>query len=595
VKLRRPASIAAAGAVSLGLVFATSGIANAAPSTYPNTGYGFDGNAHLIAGGGSTTLFKMVQSLSLLWGDTLSCNDNYSNYNPAGTEPVPYPQPTSTAAFNQCTPTPQSYSGTLTGGNFDGDTVAIANPMGSSTGIASLNGAHSTTAGTFAYEGTNTNLTTSGDPNALTLPGGDQLSDGYGTVDFDYSSRGPKTSGGNCAPSGDELTCDTFWGIASDGVGLYTFDTSSGVFVSQSGNPANVGLSAQDLFGIFNCDITTWGNLPEWQAAHAAGYSNLPDSAAPIIPWSMNSTSGTFGDFNAWIAANATGVPANWTIDNGCDREITSGGGATKSFFPLENDFKPIFEDLGTNAYNPGIYTWPTAGTAWGSGGTAEGEPPAFVGVNNLTTFPAGQSTNIDSPQNPANWLWLGSFGLLSTWKYLSSGTVQTPTGGITFSSGVNAISDTTASPGVAPSQSNIQLGSYPILRILNIVTKKSDADCPVTSGVCNFSQTANPGPTNGNGVADIDVLGATSGKGGAVREFVRFLCPLETGSFTAGTNVGPADSYTGNDMNGSGATGELVTGDPAFGIGGIEPTGFRPVPATKRSPGSACDVQSVG
>lgn len=593
MKIRKTVAIAATGAIGMGMLFATPGIASAAPSTYPNSGYGFDGNAHLIVGGGSTTLYKMVQSLALLWQDTLSCADNYSSYNPAGSQPVGYPQ--SSAAFNQCTPsTGQSYGGALTGGNFDGDTVGVANPMGSSTGIASLNGAHGTAAGTFAYEGANSNLTTSGDPNALTLPGGDQLSNGYGTVDFDFSSRAAKTSGGNCAPSGDELTCDTFWGVASDGVGVYTFDGSSGDFVSQGTNPANVGLSAEDLYGIFNCDITTWGDLPEWQAAHTAGYANLPDANAPIIPWSMNSTSGTFGDFNTWIANNATSVPSGWTIDNGCDRQITSGGGATKSFTPLENDFKPIFTELGTNAYNPGIYTWPASGTTW-SGGTAEGTPPNLANVNDLTTFPAGASTAVDSPQNPNNWLWLGSFGLLSKWSYLSSGTVQTPKGAIAFTSGVDAISNSTGSQGTAPSPSNIQGGSYPILRILNMVTKKSDADCPVTSGVCNFTQAANPGPTNGNGVADIDVLGATSGKGGAVREFIRFLCRAETGSFTAGTNVGPADSYTGTDMNGNGTTGEIVLGNVSSGIGGIEPTGFRPVPVSKRSPGSVCDVQSVG
>jgi ABC-type phosphate transport system substrate-binding protein len=590
VRIRRPASIAAAGAISMGLLFATSGVANAAGSTYPNSGYGFDGNAHLIVGGGSTTLFKMAQSLGTLWEDTLPCSDNYSTYDPAGTQPVAYPQ--ASPAFNQCTPaTGQTYAGTEAGGNFDGDTVAIANPVGSSTGIASLNGSHSGTAGTYAYEGTNTNLTTSGDPNALTLPSGDQLSNGYGTVDFDMSSRAAKTTGGNCNPAGDELTCDTFWGVASDGVAVETFDTTSGAFVNNSTNPANVGLSAQDLFGIFNCDITTWGNLPEWQAANAAGYPNLPDVNAPIIPWSMNSTSGTYGDFNAWVAANATGVPSGWSVDNSCDREITTTGGTAKSFTPLENDFKPLFTELGTNEYDSAIYTWPAAGTAWGSGGTAEGEPSNLVGA----TFPAGASTAVDSPQNPNNWLWFGSFGLLSTWSYLSSGSVVTPSGTIAFSSGANAISDTTASTGTLPSPTNIQAGTYPILRILSIVTKKSDADCPTSASVCNFSQSVNPGPTNGNGVADLDVLGATSGKGGAVREFVRFLCRDETGSFAAGTNVGPADSYTGLDMNGTGTTGELMTGDTSKGVGGIEPTGFRPVPVSKRSPGSVCDVVSVG
>ena len=61
-------------------------------------------------------------------------------------------------------------------------------------------------------------------PNAVdSQPPGNQLSNGFGTPDFAISSRAAKTTKGNCALAGnggtnDELACDTFWGVAADGV-----------------------------------------------------------------------------------------------------------------------------------------------------------------------------------------------------------------------------------------------------------------------------------------------------------------------------------------------------------------------------------------
>jgi hypothetical protein len=598
---RKVLAAGATGAISLGMVFATSGVASAAGPTFPNSGYGFDGNAHLIVGAGSTTLFRMAQSLASLWEDTEACTTNYQSYNTAGSS-SPYTYPQTSPAFNQCSPaTGQTYAGDEAGGNFDADTVAIAEPAGSSTGIASLNGAHAATAGVYAYEGTNTNLATTGDPNGQDLGSGVEISNGYGTVDFDLSSRAAKTSGGNCATpdpnngdvTGDELGCDTFWGIASDGVGVYTFDSSSGVFNSSATNPANVGLSAQDLFDIFDCTVTTWGDLPEWQAANAAGYANLPPSAAPIVPWGMNSNSGTFGDFDAWIAKYATGVPSGWTVDQGCDRALTTTGGTALGPYPLENDFKPLIVEAGTNEYDSALYTWPT--------GTGDEGSPYTSGE----TFPAGVTTTATtSPQDPANWIWFGSYGLLTEFPFTSCAgqttpscpaEVSTPTGAVSFTSGVNSVSDTTASEGTAPSQTNIQGGTYPIERILSMVTTKADADCPLTTTTtppsCDFATSVNPGPTNGNGETDFDVLGPTSGKGGAVREFIRFLCRPGTGTFAAGTNIAPADYYTGVTVSASSATG--TNGE--INTNAVETSGFRPVPISDRSTGSTCDVQSYG
>lgn len=534
---RNVTSVAAASAATVGLLFAGVGSASAA-TTFPNANYGFDGNANLIVGGGSTTLFYMAQQLANLWDDTSSCTTNNSSYAPTSGSTQSYPQ-AAPGAFNQCNPTTQTQSGGSAGGNYDGDTVAIATPAGSSTGIASLNG-YSAAAGTgtYAYEGTNASIPTSGDANSQ-----NGLSNGYGTVDFAMSSRAGKTSGGNCA-GGNELaaSCDTFWGVASDGVSIFTFNSSAGAYASNSG-----GFSAQDLYNIYEDVDTTWGQLPEWQAETSAYDSangttsdpNLPASNAPIVPYAMNSTSGTFADFVNWVKANASSSDPNLSSfsPNTYGRELSNGSG-TNNVLPLENDVKPLIVDAENN------------------GGTYAGQ-----------TYAAGISTSATSVQNPVNWIWFGSYGLLNKFPYLSGGTV----GGTTFSTAPVPVAysgDTTN--GITPSPGNIANGTYPIPRTLSFVTKTADATCPVVNSACNL----NGGPTNGNGNADANVNGATSGKGGAVREFMRFLCRKTT------SLANPTDPYTGNSLGT-----EIQTA--------ISNSGFEAIPVASRSANSACNVQS--
>jgi hypothetical protein len=491
-----------------------------------------------------------MQSLAALWEDTASCVTNNSVYDATTANPQPYPQ--SAPAFNQCTPSAgQSYAGGSAGGDFDGDTVAVADAVGSSTGIGSLNGSHSGNSATYAYEGTNANLPTSGDPNAQ-----NGESNGYGTVDFALSSRAAKISGGNCptanptsGKAGDELQCDTFWGVAADGVEVFTFDASSGAYNTGATNSGGTGgFSAQDLYNIYTCNVVasggaganTWGALPEWQAVNSAYLSanssatsdpNLPAANAPIVPYSINSTSGTLGDFENYINAN---VPAAHCL-------------------PLENDVKPLITDAQNNAFTPPAYP---------SGTTSPYAANA--------TYPAGITTTATSPQNPINWLWFGSSGLLSQFPYLSGGTVS----GVTFSTGsVPIASSSETSDGLNPNTGDINSGTYPIGRVLSVVTPKAFADCPVTNSVCNF--TATPGPTNGNGVADLNVTGATSGRGGAVREFIRFLCRKSA-------TLEPTDPYTG-----LGTLAEIGTD--------VASSGFTGLPVAEKSSGSNCDVQSVG
>jgi ABC-type phosphate transport system substrate-binding protein len=533
----------------LALIVSTmgAGVASAA-TTFPNSNYGFDGNANLVVGGGSTTLYKVAQGLADLYNSSASCTTNNSVASPAtptqvgstSNTAVVYPQ--TNPAYNQCSPTSgQTYTGGSAGGNFDGDTIAIAAPAGSGTGIGSLNGDVSGTAATFAYEGTNASIPTQGDPNAS-----NGLSNGFGTPDFALSSRGPKPSGGNCTGTnpttglaGDELQCDTFWGVAADGVEVFTWgSTVSGTTDSTNLSGLSDGLTASDLANIYDCTYTTWGQLPEYQEAVNLG-DTVPPSAAPIVPWAMNSSSGTYADFNSYVSGNDGSLGfTNVDVHAG---QYTGGSGsnpapasATKCVrelagsnpLPLENDVKPLLTDVNTNQ--------------------------------------GGLSTDTMSTNNPANWIWFGSYGLLKAYQYLS----QPSLNGNTYS--------TTAAPvgpsGTSPSTANIGGGTYPIERTLSLVTTKADADCVLnTSGKCSGLN----GPTNSNGVADMNMKGATSGVGGAVREFIRFVCRTST-------EGAPTDPYTGKSY-----TTEIASA--------ISNSGFTLPPSSTRSPGSDCNIQSVG
>jgi ABC-type phosphate transport system substrate-binding protein len=518
-------SIACAAVAATALIGSMSGAASAATSqVFP--GYGFDGNAHLVVGGGSTTLYKLGQSLASLWNSTASCATNNANNNAQSpTEAYPPAATTSGAAYNECLPSSQAYDGVFAGGNYDGDTVAIAAPTGSSDGIASLNGDHGTTTGNYAYEGVNANLpTTDNSP----LSG---YSNGYGTVDFALSSRAAKTTGGNCPLSGptgnanDELKCDTFWGIASDGVEIITSGSRAGLTPGHGAAPG-AQLTAPDLYNIWDCTYTNWNQIP-----------GLKLASGPIVPWGMNSGSGTYADFINYLEANG-GAPSTFTPDEfPCDRPLSSGQD------PLENDIKPLVNDAATAAPSTGPYS----------------------------SAKPGLSTRSTSVNNPSNWIWFGSYGLLSAFPYLSQYTYSGKGDG-----GSPYAVSTLPAPvyGITPSPSTIFQEKYPILRILNLVTTKADATCPLNaSNVCNFTLD-NP-PKNGNGVTDINVEGANTGVGGAVRELVRFVCRKSAGQE-------PTDPYTGvNELTEIGAA--------------IASSGFEPIPTSLRSTGSSCDVKAYG
>lgn len=448
-KIRKLAGAAAA------LAMAEVAMASPAGATMPS-GYGFDGSAHVIIGGGSDTTYRAIVSLTDLWNGSPGCKV----------------VTTVGSTLGQCETLATAETDTL--GNYQHDTVAQANPVGSSAGIASLNGF-----------------------------GGAQYAGTEGNVDFARSSRAPKRTGGNCT-GGDELTCDTFWGFAQDGIEVTVFNGRNAV--QSAASPA---ITPQELVSIWTCQFTHWSDVPSLNIA--------PGSAqdGPIVPWGMNSSSGTFATFQSYLINNG-GASSSFSPNAGvCDRKLSNGD------FPFENDIKPLLNDVNANG---------------------------------------GLSADPASANNPVNWIWWGSFGELSSFKYKSAATV----GGTLWTAYAAPVN------GVLPSSSGILANTYPIGRTLYHVTKKADADCPRTNGVCDF--TGNPGPAITGTVNDLNVVGGTSGKSGAVREFTRFLC-------RSGTTRQATDPYTGKNY--------------AVEIGSaLTAAGFTAVPSSLKTSGANCLVQ---
>jgi ABC-type phosphate transport system substrate-binding protein len=454
----------------VGAALAVVGALVAGPAgAIPPSNYGFDDNAHVMVGGGSDTTFAVMQQLALDWQ-----RSDYGNTGGCVISTATGP------GINNCVANGSPETNDL--GNWQHDTIAQANPAGSGAGIASLN----------AFNGTTYGGTVNGS-----------------NVDFARSSRGPKTSGGNCA-GGNEKTCDTFWGYGGDGIEIVLFGARASYAQGQVGN-GMTPLTATELFHIWNCDYTMWSQVPSLKITGGG------PNDGPIVPWTMQTSSGTFATFQSYIQTNASGVPANWSPNGqSCDHKFANGPQAGNP--PFENDLKPLIND------------------------------PTTIG------------TTAGDPNNPINWIWWGSFGVLSTFPFLS----QPVRGGTTYSTAPAPVTD------IIPSQSNILAGTYPISRILFHVTRKADADCPLTGGSCDFP--GNPGPTaNTPGTADFNVTGGTSGVSGSVREFTRWLCRPDASH----QQVNP---YTGVNYFAD-ITGALAS------------SGFTVVPAASRTAGSRCDV----
>jgi ABC-type phosphate transport system substrate-binding protein len=469
------AAILASAIAVVGAVFA-AGPAGANPPT----GYGFDDTSHVVVGGGSDTTYIVNQLLADDWAHSDFGNTGGCTISTAVA-----------AGINECVANANPETNDL--GNWQHDTLTNANPAGSGAGIASLNGFNGATYGGTANGG---------------------------NVDFARSSRGAKGTGGNCS-GGNELTCDTFWGFGQDGIQITSWqtrhnDTNNGTAL------ANHAITPLELFHIFNCDFKNWSDVPS--LGITAGAAN----DGPIVPWGMQTSSGTFSTFQSFIQAQP-GVPAGWspdaptgvnntgvgTIDSythkvGCARQLSN------TSFPFENDMKPLIND------------------------------------------PAAISTDHNSVDDPVNWITWSSFGVMQSFTFLSQPTRTTNPG-----SGVQYNTTFTGVNGVLPSFNRIQANTWAIGRTLYHVTRKADADCPLTGSACDFS--GNPGPTaNVTGTADLNVTGGASGVSGAVREFTRWLCRPDSSHQQSdpvyGTNY---DSKITGDLSADGFTvvpGALIT-----------------------------------
>jgi ABC-type phosphate transport system substrate-binding protein len=412
------------GAAAMIAVSSIAALAPAASATNPS-GYSFDGTPHVVIGGGSDTTYKVMSSLTSLWNSSAGCEVTF---------PLSGTNPDTNKCLSSATPTPP-YA------NWQHDTVVQANPAGSSNGIASLNGYDAGTG--VGYAGSVNTL-----PSYLgSAVSGPQL-------DMARSSRGPKTSGGN-AIGGNELAVDAFWGVAQDGVQLLTFNNRT----TQVNGAGGLALTPDEVGKIYNCTYTTWNQVPSLTGHVTDG---------PIVVWGMNTGSGTYSTFKTWLQ-NTAGLGGSFDPDSAaCSKKLSN------NTFPLENDVKPLLNDVQTNG--------------------------------------GGLSSDPNSTANPENWVWWGSYGLMNAFPYLAS---YSPPGAPVSPYSATA----TKINGVLPSSSNILSQTWTISRTLYHVTRKQDADCPTNGAGGCASLAGGPG-------GDINVVSsATSGNLGAVREFTRFLC----------------------------------------------------------------------
>jgi hypothetical protein len=328
-------------------------------------------------------------------------------------------------------------------------------------------------------------------------------------VDVARSSRAERTSGANtAAPCANELIADTFWGYAQDGVEVIGFNHHGDLLNS------NPNLTANQIANIWNCTGGTGtGGRVRWSDILPSVTAGGPDDG-DIVPWRMNTSSGTHDTFRDWVRANTVPPQGGFTPNAaGCTRQLATAG------VPLENDIKPLIND-------------PSAGT-FGTG-----------------------------DDNPENWMWWGSFGVFNTFPYTSNYT----------RAGTPYVATAASITGKLPGLQSILNLTYPISRTLFHVTRKADADCVKAAGSttsCDFNGVPGPG-------GDLNVTGGTKGTPGAIREFTRFLCRVSN------TQQG-TDPFTGANFGG-----EITTAISNAGF-----TVIKSAAPSPRTPGTRCKIDT--
>jgi ABC-type phosphate transport system substrate-binding protein len=210
-------------------------------------------------------------------------------------------------------------------------------------------------------------------------------------IDWARSSRGP---------SGTETNELTFWGYARDGISVLTFGSRQGV-----------SFTRQNLIDIYTCQ------------PNADNWADFGLPAGPIIPWSVNTNSGTYASFLTYLGNPTLGT---------CVRVLTTG------VAPFENDVKPILADQGpVPGYGPD---------------DDENNYLIWMSTANWLTYPFTKNGFVDGNLNPA--------------------TANQP---------INSFQATIE--GTTPSDATLFNSTYAIMRTVYHVTRNADADCRQTAG----------------------------------------------------------------------------------------------------------------
>ena len=249
-------------------------------------------------------------------------------------------------------------------------------------------------------------------------------------------------------------------------------------------------------------------SITDWHTIDAV----LPVGST-ITPWGMQTSSGTYATFRDFIRANAT-VTGGGALDTAFDPN--AGGGVTP------NCVKQL--QIGT----PAVATLPFENDT----------KPLLDPVKNGGVAAAGG-------------IWWGSAGEFNTFAFKrGAGTTILQVGGF------------------LPNSATISANTYPILRTLWHVTRKTDAIdvapvAPATAHTVGWGTFVSTGVYTANSTAN-------GGKPGAVREFTKFLCK---------TNLQQAtDPFTGVNFR-TEVTGALAA------------SGFVQVPSALRTAGLMCTI----
>ncbi len=385
--------------VSVGPAVAITG-----PPTAPQ-GYGFDNHPDLVVAGGSDTTAKAVLSLEDLYNASAINNGCHHVTATPGTQNQC--DGTTNLAYNQANWDGDTFaSANPTGSgsgrdalenrtganeNYEGTAHTLTNTVRSdavtfNAGSATVNDPSITAADrgklvTSAdanvpkpvYVGTVTpgvsfSLSATADPSqqkddpylgGSTVAGTANISR-YGCIpagtsagpvpDFGRSSSTPTLTGNS--DCGSELNATTFWGYAADQIEVLGFNQHGLKLNGLTGG----SLTGQQLDNIWSCKngtgtLINGNHRMTWQDIDPVAFAG---DTADIIPWAMNTGSGTYNTFRNYVrttAGDATFDP-NTSGGAGCARFLTGGAA------PLENDIKPLINDpssgtFGTGADNP--------------------------------------------------------------------------------------------------------------------------------------------------------------------------------------------------------------------------------------------------